>query len=398
MHMNNPIQETDVSKVDNRTPYLLWLIWVIWLPFAISDIVKLFQSHLPLVRLIATLVAVALFFGVYLWATWRNVQRLISVPSPTEHTVTSQWLPIVVLFTLSLAIIQLYKGVGTPFIFTSAYIGGRLPTVRAVQAVIVLTLLTIILGSLNNPDWSYFGSGILLIAGVGTVTILIVRSLTTGRELRLAREEIARLAVTAERLRIARDLHDLLGHNLSLITLKSELARRLISVAPERAASEIGDVEQVARTTLQEVREAVGNYRQSSLANELHAAQEILTAAGIVYTCEEDESIQGTLPPVIEAVLSWTVREGVTNVIRHSRARHCTVRVTRDTHDAHVEVIDDGAKTSVLSSSPVVKAPSTTTSNGLRGLTERIAALGGQCDAQSQESGGFRLAVSVPLA
>ena len=398
MSVNRSTEEREPLTVDNRAPYVLWTIWIIWLPFVIPDIIKLLQSHPSMVRLIATLVAVVLFFGVYLWATRRNVQRLESISSPTVDTLLSQWLPIALLLIISFAIMQLYRGFGTPFIFTSAYIGGRLPTIRAAQTIIVLTLSILILGSLNHPDWSYLGQGAILIAGVGIVTICIVRAITTGRELRLAREEIARLAVTAERLRIARDLHDVLGHNLSLITLKSELARRLISVAPEQAANEIGDVEQVARTTLQEVREAVGNYRQSSLVNELHAAQQILTAAGIVFTCEEDEDIQNTLSPPIEAVLSWTVREGVTNVIRHSRARHCTVRVTRDAHDAQIEVINDGVKTSLLPSLPAMKIASTTTSNGLRGLTERIAALGGQCEAQSQESGGFRLAVSVPLA
>ena len=389
MHTQMP-QEKRNNKL---SPYLLWLIWVIWLPFASSDIIKLLQAHLSLIRLIATLVGVALFFGTYLWVTWSNTVRLASAPSPTEHTVLSQWLPIAVLVALSLVIVLLNRNVGSPFIFTSAYIAGRLPTMRAVLAVIGLVLIIALFGSLHNPDWSYLGQGIILVVVVGVVTILIVRSINTGRELRVAREEIARLAVTAERLRIARDLHDLLGHNLSLITLKSELAGRLVPISPERAVREIRDVEQVARTTLQEVREAVGNYRQPSLANELHAAQEILSAAGIVYACEEEQSMQGTLPPTVEAVLSWTVREGVTNVIRHSRARHCTIRVMRDTHNAHVEVIDDGAKIAASSPTPVGS-----TSNGLRGLTERIAALGGRCEAQRQESGGFRLAVSVPLA
>ncbi len=384
------------EELNNRlSPYLLWLVWVIWLPFASSDITKLLQAHLPSVRLITTLVVITLFFCVYLWVTLRNAFRLLGTPSRTENAASSQWLPVALLFVLSLIIIFLYRGAGSPFIFTSAYIGGRLPTVRAVQAIIVLVLQIAIFGLLHNPDWPYLEQGIVLIGVVGIVTILITRSITTSRDLRLAREEIARLAVTAERLRIARDLHDLLGHNLSLITLKSELAGRLISISPERAASEISDVEQVARTTLQEVREAVGNYRQPTLANELHAAQDILQAAGIVYICEEDQGIQGTLPPAIEAVLSWAVREGVTNIIRHSRAHRCTVRITRDISNAHVEVIDDGVKTSTLSSAPVPVISST--SNGLRGLMERIAALGGQCEAQAQASGGFRLAVSVPL-
>ncbi len=377
----------------NRSSYLLWLVWVIWLPFVIPEIRTLLQSHLSLPRLVATLVAVVLFFCVYLWATWRNTQRLIGASS-MEDTVVAQWLPIAILFILSVIIVILYRGIGTPFIFTSAYIGGRLPTVRAILSVVVLALFVAVAGSRDNPDWSSLVQGIALIVIVGIVTPLVVRAVTTGRELRVAREEIARLAVTAERLRIARDLHDLLGHNLSLIALKSELARRLIPVAPEQAATEIGDVEQAARTTLQEVREAVGNYRQPSLANELHAAQQLLAAAGISYQCEEDEGMQDTLPPTIEAVLSWTVREGVTNIIRHSRAHLCRIHVMRDTREARVEIVDDGVKV------PTQFLTATTTGaagNGLRGLTERVAVLGGVCEAQPQTSGGFRLAVSLPL-
>jgi two-component system, NarL family, sensor histidine kinase DesK len=209
--------------------------------------------------------------------------------------------------------------------------------------------------------------------------------------LHIAREEITRLAVTTERLRIARDLHDLLGHNLSLIALKSELARRLVSVAPERAIVEIRDVENVARTTLQEVREAVSAYRQPTLKSELQAAQEILAAAGIAYRYDGDESMIDSLPTTIEAVLSWTVREGVTNVIRHSRAHQCTIRVTRDAQEIGIEVIDDGAGVSSFNSSDIE-------GNGLRGLAERVEKLGGRYEASPRVGGGFLLAVSVPLA
>jgi two-component system sensor histidine kinase DesK len=273
---------------------------------------------------------------------------------------------------------------------------------RAVQAVVALTLLVLVLGSLNDPNWSDLGQGIVLIAVVGIVTISMVRSVSTGRELRVAREEIARLAVMTERLRIARDLHDLLGHNLSLIALKSELAGRLLDVSPERAAVEIGDVEQVARTTLQEVREAVGNYRQPTLSSELHGAEEILAAAGIAYRYEGDESIMDTLPTAIEAVLAWTVREGVTNVIRHSRAHQCIIRVTREKQTICVEVIDDGVGVPPLPAAQPRGVSSTgglgNGGNGLRGLAERVAALGGLCEAGSRNGGGFLLTVSLPLA
>lgn len=222
-----------------------------------------------------------------------------------------------------------------------------------------------------------------------------------------AREEATRLAVMTERLRIARDLHDLLGHNLSLITLKSELARRLAGSASERLASEIGDIEQVARTTLQEVREAVSNYRQPTLSNELHGAQEILAAAGIACCYEHNESDRDnesdieTLPTTIEAVLAWAIREGVTNVIRHSHAHSCTIRVTRGMQTAQVEIIDDGTSFTQESSGQSEDTGSTNGTshrgNGLRGLSERVAALDGRFKAEPCIGSGFRLEVSVPL-
>jgi two-component system, NarL family, sensor histidine kinase DesK len=212
--------------------------------------------------------------------------------------------------------------------------------------------------------------------------------------LRAAREEVASLAaVTEERLRIARDLHDLLGHNLSLIALKSELARRLVGVAPERAAAEIGDIESVARRALQEVREAVAGYRQPSLAGELTGAREILAAAGITYRYEGDERASQGLPAAIDAALAWAVREGVTNIIRHSHAGSCTLSLQRSTGEMGVEIVDDGISASGMPGPASEQTPG----NGLRGLTERVHALGGVCEFGPQVNGGFRLYVRMPL-
>jgi two-component system sensor histidine kinase DesK len=225
---------------------------------------------------------------------------------------------------------------------------------------------------------------------VGAIVIAFCWSVTNSQQLRVARADMERAAaINEERLRIARDLHDLLGHNLSLIALKSELAQRLVESAPDRAASEMRDVEQVARQALKEVREAVASYRQPTLASELRGAREMLTAAGIACRADYDAGAIGGLSAAVESVLAWTVREGVTNVIRHSGARQCTIRVARDEQGIRVEVTDDG------------KAASTETSdndgNGLRGLAERTAVLSGSFAAGPGEDGGFRLEVTVPL-
>ncbi len=249
----------------------------------------------------------------------------------------------------------------TLFYYTSGYVGGSLLIRRAILVVFVITVLATVAGWFAGLGWLDLAQTIVFIPAIVFITRSVMWSITTSWQLNDARKEIARLAVMTERLRIARDLHDLLGHNLSLIALKSELAKRLVNVAPERAIIEISDVENVARTTLQEVREAVSAFRQPTLKSELNAAREILAAAGIAYHFDGDESLLDALPTTIESVLSWTVREGVTNVIRHSRAHQCTIHVTRNAQEIGIEVIDDGVGASIMNNSD-------NEGNGLRGL------------------------------
>jgi two-component system sensor histidine kinase DesK len=218
---------------------------------------------------------------------------------------------------------------------------------------------------------------------VGSVAVAGRLLIEANQQLSFAREQIARLAVDEERLRFARDLHDLLGHSLSVIALKSELAGRLLKQTPERAAHEVSDIESVARDALREVREAVTGYRQPTLDAELAGAREALTAAGIDCRAERDKA---GLPPAIEGLLAWTVREGATNVIRHSGARRCSIRVSGKDGMAMVDVVDDG------------RGGPAEPGSGLRGLEERVEKLGGTLVAQALPHEGFRLRVTVPLA
>ncbi len=379
------------ALAEGRSPFFLWMIWVVWTPLIIPTIVTLFQAHLPLARLIAALVVIVLFFSIYLPTAWRRTQYLAAVPSPSEHTEASAWIIIVVLTTLSLVLALLGQGYGSQglFYYTSGYVGGNLSIRRLIPVAAVITLLAIAVGWYTGTGWLDLVQTIIFVPAIIFIMKSMLWSIITSWELHAARKEIARLAVETERLRIARDLHDLLGHNLSLIALKSELAGRLVKTAPERAIVEIADVENVARTTLQEVREAVASYRQPTLASELHAAREILTAAGIVYQFEGDENMLGGLPAAIESALSWVVREGVTNSIRHSRAHQCTIYMTRNTESVVVTIADDGV--GLVSSTG-------DQGNGLRGVAERITALGGQCEVGVGNGEGFRIVVTVPLA
>jgi len=211
-----------------------------------------------------------------------------------------------------------------------------------------------------------------------------------NQELQEAREELARNAVAEERTRFARDLHDLLGHSLSLIALKSELARRLADVDPPRARQEMADVEETARRALAEVRDAVSGYRQVSCAQALAEARAALTGAGITVRLPDAVPV---LPGGADAALGWVVREATTNVLRHSGAGRVGVELTEDGVRAVLTVTDDGTGTgqrvTVLGGTP---------GSGLAGLRERVAALGGELGAGPVDGGGYRVRASVPLA
>jgi two-component system sensor histidine kinase DesK len=222
-----------------------------------------------------------------------------------------------------------------------------------------------------------------------TLTIGVAMAGMTGiirmnRELREAREEISRLAVTEERLRFARDLHDLLGHSLSVIVLKAELASKMASRAPERTEAEVQDIERVARDALREVREAVAGYRQPSLSQELANARTTLAAAGIEVRVDV---AAGAFAATVDSTLAWAVREAATNVIRHSQARHVAFRLGRDEGEVWLDVTDDG---------PGGAEPSGG-GTGLRGLGERVQAQGGALEFGPRAEGGFRVAVRLPL-
>ncbi|HET6213148.1 MAG TPA: histidine kinase [Micromonosporaceae bacterium] len=220
--------------------------------------------------------------------------------------------------------------------------------------------------------------------------------LRTNVELVAAQAEIARLAVADERNRFARDLHDLLGHSLTVVAVKAELAGRLMEIAPERAAAEIADVERLARQALGDVRAAVAGYREGTLAAELASAHAALTAAGIEAVL--DVSSLDDIPAERQPLFRWVTREGVTNAIRHSQAKRCTIRVYPD----GVEVIDDGRGPQPASgpSSPPPAGPGPSSpppaGHGLDGLRERADAAGGRLSVGRAAGGGFSLRLRMP--
>jgi two-component system sensor histidine kinase DesK len=224
------------------------------------------------------------------------------------------------------------------------------------------------------------------------ITYMAVRRGELFDTLRDTRAELARMAVANERLRIGRDLHDLLGHSLSLISVKAELAGRLIDTNPDRAAREIVDLQTVARRSLGEVRAAVTSYRRPGLAAELGEARQMLAAAGM--DCRVTVPADAQLAPDVDELLAWIVREGTTNVVRHSGARVVTITVTAAAGELIAEVADDG-------SGPARDAERSAggRGSGLAGLAERARKAGAQFTAGEGLGGsGFRILVRVPVS
>jgi len=234
-----------------------------------------------------------------------------------------------------------------------------------------------------------FAHGVLfapIVTAVGAAGLIGLGLISrTNVNLRLANDEIARLAVVEERARFGRDLHDVLGHTLTVVTVKSELARRLVTIDPAKAAAEIADIERLTRSALADLRLAVSNYRETSLDAELAAARTALEAAGI------DPHLPDSFPKLdsrLEGVFAWVLREGVTNVIRHSGAAECWVTI--ETHS--LRVADDGRGPDTTVPGATVPGP-TVTGNGLRGLRERSAEASAELLVGRSPQGGFELVV-----
>jgi two-component system sensor histidine kinase DesK len=372
----------------------LWRLYAyFWLICLFFPILSLIQTPPPGLGLPVTIAGLITFVVTYFWVMW---------PHPLDEGRRARFRlqkSITLITGLTVLVWFLSINYGSSFLWlfigVSAIAGLMLSFRNASIAVFGLTLLTLGFsiyagGSIASANWLQIIPLVLLVRGLGLDMIGFVRLSDALRELHTAREELARQAVMEERLRMARDLHDLLGHTLSLITLKSQLAGRLLEKDPHTASQEVHEIERVARQALREVREAVADYRKRTLHGELDGARQILEAAGVVFTVEYEAQ---SLPLDTDAVLAWVVREGVTNVIRHSRAKHCVIRITSTHEFVRAEVINDGH--------PRQENFKAQPGSGLSGLAERVAGLGGRIETgtpSSSEGIGYQLKVEIPIS
>ncbi len=315
------------------------------------------------------------------------------------------------MYALGLVTLPSNGGASTFTIYSAALLPFVLESVPWVMTVFALQAAGLALQAWHL-HWFPFGwiLNIAMLLVVGTTNIAFAQKHRSDSKLRMQQEELEALAAVAERERIARDLHDVLGHTLSVIVLKAELANRLLQrelasshpiasahpdsvadLAPaasdgaltnlRRAQTEIADVERIARTALAEVREAIGGYRARGLAAEIDAARNTLAAAGVALFTEGDLR-PATLTAAEETVLALALREAITNIVRHAEATTCRLRLVANGGSHQLSIQDNG------------QHAVTTEGNGLRGMRERVEALGGQLHLTRQP--GTLLSIDLP--
>jgi two-component system, NarL family, sensor histidine kinase DesK len=298
---------------------------------------------------------------------------------------------LVAIFVLAVAFSFIYRDEWLAlFVYVSVACGAVLPFRRARLAVPGTTGVMIITSLLSHSSSTAIYIALPTLLG-GAAMVGVQAMVRTMAELREARETVAHLAASDERLRLARDLHDLLGHSMSLITLKSELAGRMLPDHPEAAAQQVADIEQVSRQALKDVREAVTGYRRPTLDVELAGVRITLGTAQIEaqFIALEPATRPG-LGPDEESALAWTLREAVTNVVRHSRATTCEIALDQ-------VLDDDGRFVSLQITDNGVGPARSGRGNGLTGLHERLEATGGRLESGPGPRGkGFRLRALVP--
>ncbi len=346
------------------TPYA-WLIYLASLPIYLT------LSHAEGMQWVQAGALVVVFLPLYFRGYWLQGTALLPITAAIS--------------ALGFFGVFVNPGASVFWVYAAAFLGRTARPRRAFAYLVALITLVAFEAWIFRLHGSIWIPGTVFSLLIGSINIHYDEVGRKNNELRLAHDEVRRLARTAERERIARDLHDVLGHTLSVIVLKSELASRLADRDPEQAIREIRDVESISRKALGEVREAVEGYRKRprSLSDEFANACEVLASAGVEIAVERDE-IPDDLSASEESVLALALREGVTNVVRHSLAKSCRIGLIFGERETRLELADDGRG----SESPE--------GFGLTGMRERVEALGGELVRSSLA--GTRLVVTIPTS
>jgi len=343
-----------LPKSEDWTSYA-WLIYLLY--FLLAG---------PFDRVPVTLATTALAVALYFWSYWIRGTWVLGI--------AAAW------FLLGAIFLRINPGASVFFVY-AACLYGKIwePPVAFRYLAGHVVLVCLVCWALGSDIW-VSGSAVVFSALIGSVMIQIAQRRRLSDRLVAAHAQAEHLAKVAERERIARDLHDLLGHTLSVIVLKSELASRLSATQPERAAEEIRDVERISREALAQVRAAVRGYRSAGFESELHQAREALEAAGIAVEARVE---QPQLSAMQESVFALALREAVTNIVRHAHATICRLSLRQNGRFCELEIADNGQGGALEEGS------------GLSGMRERVEALGGMLERDG--SNGTLLRIRVPV-
>lgn len=355
-----------------------WIFAAVWSVYLITPLRRAWELDGDVAR-VYTLIAIVAFGIAYIGSFWRLLQLPMTGPAwPNPPSRLVFPLLALQLALLGAVAVTLHSHAVPLAVYPASFLAFTLPIAQAIPTLIGLILVTAVIPQAvagDAPDWGIIQSMAMSAFAVGGIRQLIQRN----QQLNLARQQLTELAIAEERLRVGRDVHDILGHSLTIITVKTELAQRLMEIDPGRAKQELVDVERLARESLAGVRSTVGGLREVSLAGELTNARTALRAAEI----EADLPVADGLPTRHSVVFAWVLREAVTNIVRHSGARHATVRVT----PLSIEISDDGGG---LGDGKF--------GSGLSGLSERVRATGGTLTVANRPEGGLRVLASFPAA
>jgi two-component system sensor histidine kinase DesK len=337
-----------------------------WLVYLVIFLLYPFEGHASALEWTLTIAAVCAFLPLYFWGYWLNGPRIL--------------LPIAGMTVIGCVFAPWNAGASVFFVYAGCFIGEVAePGIGVRYLGALLGIVVLESWALNLHPW-FWGPALIITALMGGVDIHYAQRRRMNRKLSMAQDEIEHLAKVAERERIARDLHDLLGHTLSIIILKSELASKIAEKDTKRAIAEIRDVERISRDALAEVRQAVKGYRSMGLSSELRHAEETLRTAGIRVECAS-ETVPLTTAQEIAMVLA--LREAVTNVVRHAAATSCEISIRRSEGACELAIADNGCGGSAPEGS------------GLSGMRHRVESLGGTLDRDSTR--GTRLIIRVPI-
>ncbi|MBY6411501.1 sensor histidine kinase [Rhodococcus sp. BP-252] len=368
--------ETEASENVGRMSRFGWafgMIWLFYLAYPLGEALSLPDVWQ---KVLATLVIIA--FGATFVATFWGFRNANRAHRRIRSSYAWAGLGVMGALVVALAVMVGTQAFGAT-IYMAVLAVMTLPSRQAWTTVAVMVAVVEIVPRLV-PEWNpgTFFAFQLVISAVAAWGITQV--FKRNHELAAARQQLADLAIVAERERVGRDVHDILGHSLTVITVKAELAGRLIDIDPARAAVEIGQVESLAREALSDVRSTVGGLRKVDIATELASARSALATAGIEPDLPADADV---VPLRNRELFGWTLREAVTNVIRHSGAERCTVVLGA----TRIEISDDGSGMTGRSGED---------GNGLRGLADRVRAAQGSLSVGRSAAGGFSLEVECP--